>query len=1058
MTRSSFFCLKLMTTLFFLGLMHCTAIGQSWMAGYQFRKKITIDKSKVTGPSNLLNFNVLIELEDEALKYMSECGPVLQSISSLPISFATKTHSDVPIGFQVDSYEPEKGKLSCWVQVAELIAAGSPGLNELYFYYGGYGIHDPFSVAARAIWPAAYQQVWHMNADNGGVLSRSANHSSGNNVVGSPGMIMANFSAGRIGQGVLFDGVGHGMMVAADTNTMTSISTWVNVGRLGTEQMILANDSAGSGYRIKINAAGHLVFDVLNDGLTSRHTSIAALTLNTWNYLMLVFSNRQKKIYINGLYSGGGAGGAAAKMGRGAAISIGISKQNDSHFKGAIDELRILNVEKSLDWMLTEYRNQRAPASFISSSMPETNPLQIVVAKEFTNANGSGNWAEQGNWSDGVLPGRYSNVIIGTGQSVQIMAGNPVSINRLRLESNASLTLNSDLELNCTAQIAAAASIVLHDDARLVVKKDMVNDGSIVSGQQQGELVFRGDEALQTFSGSGIVTVSGVLVDMVTPDRQVILQSPISVTKQLLLKRGTLNANGRLTLLAMGPTSYGSLMPVDDIFNAGIIGEVKVQHYVDGDFLSPSTARGWWLLSSPVFQIPGSPRAFNLNAVQESIFVTGPAPLQNGFDPSPNNKSSIYTHNQALAGTLSQKYTGIPNMAVRIPCGRGFYAFSRGSRYVTGAYQQQLQGPVFSNPQPYKITYSGNLFTGMLKMDLSNLNSGAEGDGYHLLGNPYASGISWGALGKVNLQPFVWVFDPRNNAYLVTDDPEYVIHSGKGFFVRVASGHVMGELTFTESAKYVIPTIAQNRLASSQLKLAGNKEETRLKISISRSGLSDDYTLRLHSKGNDAIDDADAAKIGEGYLSIAGLTADGIKLAIDTRAIDTTIRSIPLFVKGWANGTYTLSLKSMGNSKTELKLKDHYLNLQRVVANDALEYPFYIDIENKQTFGSARFSLIIEQAKATTPLKKEKNENIFIYPNPVNERLFLKSTQQTLRNLQVVVRTIAGQIVWRTELPLLEPGMQTGLPCHQLHSGVYVLQLFDPQKNKTIVSFKVIKN
>lgn len=1049
MTRSSFFCLKLMATLFFLGLMHSIAIGQSWMAGYQFRKKITIDKSKVAGLANLLNFNVLIELEDEELKYMSECGPALQSISSLPISFATKSQSDVPIGFQVDSYEPSRGKLSCWVQLAELIAAGNPGLNELYFYYGGSGIHDPFSAAARAIWPAAYQQVWHMNADADGVLSRSANHALGNNAIGSPRMTMANFSAGRIGQGIFFDGASHGMRVAADTNTMTSVSTWINVGRLGTEQMILANDSAGSGYRIKINAAGHLVFDVLNDGLISRHTSIAALTLNTWNYLMLVFSNRQKKIYINGLYNGGG-GGTAAKMGRGAAISIGVSKQNDGHFKGAIDELRILNVEKGLDWMLTEYRNQLAPAAFISSSMPETNPLQIVVAKEFTNANGTGNWAEQGNWSDGVLPGRYSNVMIGAGKSAQIMAGSPVSINRLRLASNATLTLNSDLELNCTAQIATSASIVLHDDVRLVLKKDMVNNGSIVSGQEQGELVFHGDEALQTFSGSGTVVVSGIQVDLVTPDRQVMLQSPIGVTKQLLLKRGTLNANGRLTLLAMGTASYASLMRVDDSQSAGVIGEVKVQHFIDGNFLSPSTARGWWLLSSPVFQAPDSPRAFNLSAVQQSIFVTGPGAALNGFDPSPNNKPSIYTHNQALPGTLSQKYTGIPNMAVRIPYGRGFYAFSRGSRNVSGAYQQQLQGPVFSNPQPYKITYSGNLFTGTLKMDLSNLNSGAEGDGYHLLGNPYASGISWGALGKVNLQPFVWVFDPRNNAYLVTDDPEYIIHSGKGFFVRVASGHAMGALTFTETAKYVMPAaIAQNRLASNQLKLVEDKEEARLKISIGRAGLSDDYTLRLHPKGNDGIDDADAAKIGEGYLSIAGLTANGTKLAIDARAIDTTISSIPLFVKGWASGIYTLSLKSMGSRHMELKLEDHYLNLQRVVAGDALEYPFYIDLENKQTYGSARFSLIVEPAKAT---------DISIYPNPVNEQLFLKSTQQTLRNLQVFIRTMTGQIVWRTELPLLEPGMQIGLPCHQLHSGVYVLQLFDQQKNKTIVSFKVIKN
>src|SRR5690606_8571087 len=105
------------------------------------------------------------------------------------------------------------------------------------------------------------------------------------------------------------------------------------------------------------------------------------------------------------------------------------------------------------------------------------------------------------------------------------------------------------------------------------------------------------------------------------------------------------------------------------------------------------------------------------------------------------------------------------------------------------------------NPESYIILHKGLLFQGDLQLQLQNRNMGEAGDGFNLLGNPYAATISWAALQKENLSPYVWKFNPLNNAYDVSSDPNTSIAAGEGFFVKVLSGHNSGSLRFTEAAK-----------------------------------------------------------------------------------------------------------------------------------------------------------------------------------------------------------------------------------------------------------------
>lgn len=1048
----SIFWFKRMLIIFFVMITYKNVLGQSWMPGYNFRKKILINKAMIGPGANLLDFPLLIELEDHDLKQSTGCMYGNQNSKELDISFASVAQSSVPINFQLDSYDALTGKLICWVRIKELIATGNAGQNELYLYYGSKQTHHPGSAESNATWSNAYKNVWHVNPDIAPATSRSANQSLGNDMIGDSGMSLGNFARGKIGSGVRFNGL-TSMHTAGDTSANLYVTLWLKLDQIGSEQVILANDTLGGGFRIAVDAEGFVVF-------SSKfiRKSIKALTPNNWYYLAIIYNNHQNEIYINGAYSGGDAALNLPLKNVGM-FNIGKSKQNDQYFKGMIDELRMLRVARPAEWLAMEYKNQLNPTTFFNISSQETNPLQTPLVNEFTGANGTNNWADEANWSYGKLPEPYANVSIKAGKELRIPAGVPVVVNGLILNPGARLLLGSDLEVNCSTEIGLSSSIVLDEGIQLTFKNDVLNNGSIALSENTGILTFSGDQPLQAFSGSGSCSISRLEVNLVLGT--LLLQATVKVSKQVALIKGILNANGNLTLLSKGPIDYAALLPIQNTSVTNVVGNVTVQQFIDGDFLAPSTARNWWLLSSPVYQSFAEPKSYKLDAVQQSIFVTGVGGISNGFDFSPNNNPTIYTHDQSLPGSLSQKYVGIPTMGTNVLIGKGFYVFSRGSRTEPDAYLHQVERAPFSNPKPYVLNYSGKLFNGELRVSLQNRNAAEQGDGYNLLGNPYASPLIWGALQKVNVSPFIWVFDPKNNAYRVTDEADYVIHSGTGFFVKVSSGNRTGELTFTEQAKSVatIPTFSKGSLSTAkQIRTTQYDKKTKLKISLNKDGLSDDYILTLHPSGNNEIDDADAAKIGEGYLSISGLAPNGDKLSIDDRAVDTGRRVINLFVKGWTTGDYTLKFNTVFNNQEKLNLIDHYLDVQHPIAAGESIHKFSIDTKVEQSYGKERFSLLLEPLKMTNPVNAVTDRPFLFYPNPVNELIYLKAVNQTWKNVKILIRSISGEIMWRNELIVLEAGIPVPLFCGQLIKGIYVLQLIDQKSNKTITSFKILKN
>lgn len=763
--------------LLFSGLV-CDAQSNSWLPGYRYRKILTINKSKVehnTAANNWPSFHVLVELEDPGLRYLEHVFEnKITHPEGLDIAFSAASVPAVALKFQLVSYNSQTGKLVCWVLFPILYTKNSPvaNTNSFYFFYGSAVLHQPHDPIVTSMWEEGYHHVEHFD----------------------------EAVEGKIGAGRFFNGVSDRKLLEPHTNTLYTLSVWIKLNESGREQMIMSNDSAGvGGYQLQVNKENKLLFTFTRFASVRTFIGSSVLKANEWNYVSISLSSNSLRILKNGAseYTNTTLNFTAVVSGQ---VVVGAGKTGDQYFNGIIDDLKISKLAKSAPMLLTEYVNQMDPTSFYSVGPEEASPYFQPYAYTFLGAKVS-DYLSGTNWEGGGYPGNNKNIIIRAGLPAAISTN--VVINKLKLEPGAQIHLTGQLQVLESIEISPGASISSTSaTAHLQLEGNVINNGSINFADPQSRLVFSGNAINSIYTGEGTAMVSRLEINRPAAGSILTLSSPLQVRNSLKVTSGELNANGHLVLLSHNGIT-AALHPVPP--NATITGDVQVQSFVNGTFPSPATGRGWRLLSSPVIHSTVAGKGqYHLQAIKNSIFVTGKAGTVNGFDASPNNGATIYTHNQSLPGTLAQKYVPIPDMQVQIPLGNGFFVFSRGNRTLPNAYQQQIQSPPYANAEPYILTYTGRLFTGDLKIDVFNENKGGEGDGFNLIGNPYAAPVRWGSLEKVNVGPFIWLFDPLNNSYRVSQDENELIQPGTGFFIKVDEGATSGSISFNEDSKAVL--------------------------------------------------------------------------------------------------------------------------------------------------------------------------------------------------------------------------------------------------------------
>jgi hypothetical protein len=1052
------------------------AVAQNWLPGFNFRKRISIKKDQVSGSVNLLNFPVLVSITDPDLRYIKgQCNTnKLSSEAGLDISFSSGAVPGVALKFQLDSYDPATGKLNCWVNLPVLTASGNPAAaSVIYLYYGSTQVQEPHGASSYEAWPD-FSRLWHMNLDAGPATVMNAKGSQiADMAIGLAGMNANNFTAGKVGAALKLNGSSEAMNVQRDTSTTFTISAWVKMNRLDVEQVLFTNDSI-AGYVVKLSASGKLTLDTrrtTGSALVSSMTS-TNLTTNEWYYFVVQRDSRARTFYINGKQSA--VFTRVENIASGGRLSIGRSKQNDRYFNGLIDELRFTNQIRSADWIKTEYNNQNDPAAFYTVGQEEQNEVSSPTGSVFTGAL-SKRWSDPGNWNSGKVPDAYANVVVPGASEVIIDDLSPLRVNQLFVGSGATLTVQSSQFFVCKMDVMENAAVQISANTELQVSGDIRNDGLLSGAESGGLLSLTGSQSTMRISGIGRIRVFHLQVNLPAATQTVLLSQAVVVTGKLEVKSGVLSSNGYLTLAA-SRSQAAAFLPMASPASGAVLGDVVVEKYVEGSFPAPATARGWRLWTSPVYTnlLNGLP-VYDLNAFKAAMFVTGKGGAGSGFDESPQNGNTIYTHDQSLAGSLSQKYIPVPGMSTRVALGKGVYVYSRGAREGPDAFKNQVLSAPFINPEPYTISFVGKLFSGELKVALSNRDQKEAGDGFNLLGNPYASPVRWGSLLKENSTAFVWQFNPLNNAYDVSDNADLLIPAGAGFFVKVKQGERTGSITFQEASKgssgvhALAADVAEpgflklNNLFLSTEQSSGGKAASlvkrRLEVGISRAEFQQKYILKLDEDGLNEVTDADAPSLGDGFVNIAGLSADNQKLMIDSRSIAEREVHVNLYVKGWATGSYELRFSGMDSfdAGDSLLLEDKYLQTTTLVAAATSRYVFQIQAEVPESQGAGRFALtikkVLERRNSASDLLNRKQ--LLVYPNPFVDVIHVQSAEALPEKIQVLIRDMSGRVLLVCDNS--PEGQATSFQAGQLPKGLYILELRDSKRNKRIKTFKIVK-
>ena len=362
--------LFLLSLITFVILFVARAAHGAWYSDWNYRKKITIQSSRVSGGPHS-NFPVLIKLASD-----TELAADAQETGD-DILFTT-ADGETKIPHEIESFNGSTGALVAWVRVGSVSSSSN---TDIYMYYGKFGVGDQQN--PTGVWDSNYKGVWHLDESvNDEATTGTHYDSTANNNDGT--QYRNNDTTGKIDVGQDFDGSDY-ISVAHNTGlNLTSgltLEAWVNLANSGNDQKIVGkteNVVCKSGYILGV-ISGHLYAEIWNSLEERKSFSSGTISSNKWTHLALTWTTGGNMIgYVNGSpVNTISAGSNNIRTDSTNPLYIGVAPYNHSQYyvNGDIDEVRVSATARSGDWIKTEYNNQVWPNTAVTPSpLPDPNP------------------------------------------------------------------------------------------------------------------------------------------------------------------------------------------------------------------------------------------------------------------------------------------------------------------------------------------------------------------------------------------------------------------------------------------------------------------------------------------------------------------------------------------------------------------------------------------------------------------------------------------------------------------------------------------------------------
>lgn len=350
-----------------LGTLETSSYGSTqWLAGWNNRKKITIDRSNVDGSVALTNFPLLVKLSAD-----SDFTSALST--GYDIRFTDSTGMLLP--YERESWTGGAGSAATanfWVKVPTINYAANTSDTAstfIFMYYGNPSATTDWTTEgtptnAQQVWDSNFKAVWHLKDATTSTVSDSTNNAY-TGTKPAPGGNPAE-QAAKVGNGQYFDGTTKGISVSNETNTSTfTISGWIKPDTSGSppvRQNIILEDLTKEIDYIPSTRKISYYYSVAD------HANTTQLSANDWSYVTVVNNAGNVTFYLNG--SADGTATSAPAM-NAASMGYYSTVPNSYPLKGWLDEMRVSNSVRSAAWIKLEYQNMYASGNGVSVNTQE---------------------------------------------------------------------------------------------------------------------------------------------------------------------------------------------------------------------------------------------------------------------------------------------------------------------------------------------------------------------------------------------------------------------------------------------------------------------------------------------------------------------------------------------------------------------------------------------------------------------------------------------------------------------------------------------------------------
>ena len=323
--------------------------------GYSYCKVVTTQHAMVSGANDLTNYPLTVILTDADLRTTGN-GGLVNNANGYDIGFYPDcSGSGAALKWEMESYSPTTGAIVAHVLRPTLSHATNDTIG---MFYGG--LFSSFQSTASAVWDSNYKGVWHLGGSSTPNLADSTsvnNLTSVGSTTSTSGQIdgAASFNESNY----LINSTAAGIPISG----RVTLSCWLMFTDTPLFRTAVNYSNGSTGSLFAILAESSSVYAYVNG---SDHLS-SALQPNTSYNVSFVFDTVAGSVtfYINGqldkTYTGLTLTMPAAE------VFIGSLNGSNGPWSGWVDEVRISNSARSADWILTEYRNQSAPGTYISA-------------------------------------------------------------------------------------------------------------------------------------------------------------------------------------------------------------------------------------------------------------------------------------------------------------------------------------------------------------------------------------------------------------------------------------------------------------------------------------------------------------------------------------------------------------------------------------------------------------------------------------------------------------------------------------------------------------------